>query len=146
MRTFLIDVPDTNYEFEPEFWDKYIAALQLMVNRMAVGECKYHIGRNLPIAETHEDKIKFAQQRMYMYYGKNWLEACDCGYAENPSGSCHGSSCFLVVHKDKQDTGNTENLLDAGNGLLVEFVYPDHPKAHFRSQSSEESPGLAMRD
>lgn len=141
MKTFVVTIPDSNYEFEPEFWDKYFAALQMMVSRMAVGECKYHIERNLPIAETCEDKMLFVRQRMCMYDNRGVEGLCDCdGYLE------HTPTCFTVIHADKLGTGNTENLLDAGNGLLVEFVYPDHPKAHFRSQSSEESPGLAMKD
>lgn len=140
MKTFTITIPDSNYDFEPGFWDRYFVAVQQMVNRMAVGESKYHINRNLTIAETREDKMVFTRQRMAMYDGVT-MGLCDCdGYLD------HTPTCFTVIHEAKLNSGNTENLLDAGNGLLVEFVYPDHPKAHFRSQSSEESPGLAMRE
>ena len=41
-----------------------------------------------------------------------------------------------------QETGNTEYLLDAANYLMFEFMYPQHPKAHFRPTSSEESAGI----
>lgn len=41
-----------------------------------------------------------------------------------------------------QETGNTEFLLDGANYLMFEFMYPLHPKAHFRATSSEESAGI----
>jgi hypothetical protein len=138
---FEIVIPDANYDFDPEFWSKYVTGVQQMINRMAVGHFKYHIHRNLTIADTSEDKMLFTRQRMSMYDGVGSAEVCDCDGQLD-----HRQTCFTVIHADKIGTGNTENLLDASNGLLVEFVYPDHPKAHFRSQSSEESPGLAMRD
>lgn len=39
-------------------------------------------------------------------------------------------------------TGNTEYLLDAANYLMFEFMYPQHPKAHFRATDSSESAGI----
>ena len=39
-------------------------------------------------------------------------------------------------------TGNTEMLVDIANFAMIEFLYPQHKNAHFRSLSSEESPGL----
>lgn len=39
-------------------------------------------------------------------------------------------------------TGNTEYLCDAANYLMFEFMYPQHPKVHFRATSSEESAGI----
>lgn len=44
------------------------------------------------------------------------------------------------------DTGNTEWLIDAGNFAMIEFMYPSHPKAHFRATDSDESPGRAAYD
>jgi hypothetical protein len=41
-----------------------------------------------------------------------------------------------------EETGNTEWLVDVGNFAMIEFMYPQHPCAHFRATSSEESPGL----
>jgi hypothetical protein len=38
-------------------------------------------------------------------------------------------------------TGNTEWLVDAANFLMIEFMLPAHPKAHFRATDSNESPG-----
>jgi hypothetical protein len=39
-------------------------------------------------------------------------------------------------------TGNREHLVDAANFLMIEYMHPQHPNAHFRAESSEESPGL----
>lgn len=41
-----------------------------------------------------------------------------------------------------KETGNTEYLLDAANYLMFEFMYPQHPKAHFRATDSKESTGI----
>ena len=41
-----------------------------------------------------------------------------------------------------QDTGNTEYLCDAANYLMFEFMYPQHPEAHFRATDSSESAGI----
>ena len=41
-----------------------------------------------------------------------------------------------------EETGNTENLLDAANFFVIEATYPQHPKAHFKAQTSKQSPGL----
>lgn len=38
--------------------------------------------------------------------------------------------------------GNTEWLVDVANMAMIEFMFPSHPKAHFRPTGSEESPGL----
>ena len=44
--------------------------------------------------------------------------------------------------KKYQETGNTEYLVDAANYLMLEFMFPQHQKAHFRATSSEESAGI----
>jgi hypothetical protein len=38
-------------------------------------------------------------------------------------------------------TGNKEYLVDAANFLMIEFMLPRHPNAHFTAQDSEYSPG-----
>lgn len=49
----------------------------------------------------------------------------------------------LHRYLDKYDeTGNTEFLCDVANFAMMEFMYPHHPKAHFRPTDSRESPGL----
>jgi len=49
-----------------------------------------------------------------------------------------------IRYKMYKETGNTEWLMDLANYAMIEFKYPRHPKAHFRSTSKEESPGSAM--
>jgi len=40
------------------------------------------------------------------------------------------------------ETCNTEYLADLANFCMIEFMYPQHPKAHFKSTDTNESPGL----
>ena len=40
------------------------------------------------------------------------------------------------------DTGNTEYLCDVANFAMIEYMYPQHRKAHYKSTDSSESPGL----
>ena len=42
-----------------------------------------------------------------------------------------------------KNTGNIEYLLDAANYLMFEYMYPQHPNAHFRATGSDESAGIA---
>lgn len=41
-----------------------------------------------------------------------------------------------------KETGNTEYLCDLANYAMFEFMYPQHPKAHFRATDSNESAGI----
>jgi hypothetical protein len=40
-----------------------------------------------------------------------------------------------------QQTGNTEYLMDAANFIMIEFMLPRHPNAHFKAEDSSTSPG-----
>lgn len=40
------------------------------------------------------------------------------------------------------ETSNREYLVDAANYLMFEYMFPQHPKAHFRQTPSEESAGI----
>lgn len=44
------------------------------------------------------------------------------------------------------ETGNKEELMDAANYLLIEWLLPNHPNAHFRATDSDESPGAVNKD
>ena len=44
------------------------------------------------------------------------------------------------------DTGNTEWLMDAANYIMIEFMVPSHPEAHFRVTEGDESPGNVLLD
>jgi len=41
--------------------------------------------------------------------------------------------------------GNAEWLVDAGNMLMMEFMFPQHEEGHFRATDSHESPGLKYK-
>jgi hypothetical protein len=36
--------------------------------------------------------------------------------------------------------------MDAGNCAMIEFMFPQHPNAHFRATDSTESPGRSRRE
>lgn len=40
-------------------------------------------------------------------------------------------------------TGNTEYLLDAGNYIMFEYMFPSVPDAYFRATDSSESAGIS---
>lgn len=44
-----------------------------------------------------------------------------------------------------RETGNTEWLMDVGNCAMIEFMFPQHPGAHFHDTDSDESPGRSLR-
>jgi hypothetical protein len=50
-------------------------------------------------------------------------------------------SLEMRLLKYKQ-TGNIEFLVDVANFAMIEFMYPQHKNAHYRTTSSQESPGL----
>lgn len=41
------------------------------------------------------------------------------------------------------EKGNTEYLMDAANFMMIEFMRPAHPDAHFKSTDDDGSPGRA---
>ena len=47
---------------------------------------------------------------------------------------------------DYQRDGNTEWLMDAANYLMIEFMFPSHPDAHFRVTDGDESKGYMLKD
>ena len=72
-------------------------------------------------------------------------------YKYGPAKDNFGSDLHLVdaikshnacLEKYKK-TGNTEYLLDAANYIMFEYMYPQHPNAHFRATGSDESAGIS---
>ena len=115
-----ITIPDQVWQ-EDENYSRYFEAVQFMVNRMAMSHYKYG-----PIGDRGDemrglDDMLSLRYRLCMYDGEG-------PRPEKPV-----------------NTGNTENLLDAANFALLEYLFPRHPKAKFRAQSSNESPGLAYK-
>jgi len=144
---FKIEFPNSVYEAEPETWDKYFKALQEMANRMAMSYHKYHPPGS-PLSRTTEDGedvMAFVVQRMTMYDTRILVPPCDCGTGKNSRKSAHSLTCFRHRQDIPKNTGNTENCIDAANGLVIERIFPSHPKSHFKSQTSGESPGLVYK-
>ena len=44
--------------------------------------------------------------------------------------------------KKYKETGNAEHLCDSANYLMFEYMFRQHPKAHFRATDSSESAGI----
>jgi hypothetical protein len=124
--------PDTWYDKDPKSYDRFFEALQLMLNRMAMSHEKYQGERTMDDVVEAIDEIKSALKRITMYEDTSYIgEVWD------------GEPMILGKKGGKPlNTGNTENLLDAANMLVIEFCFPKHPKAKFKSQTTKESPGL----
>lgn len=58
------------------------------------------------------------------------------------NGNVQAIPTMELCVKKYRETGNREFLLDASNYLMFEYMFPQHPKAHFRATSSEESVGI----
>lgn len=112
-----IEFPDQCFK-EDEDFNRYFEALQLMANRMAVSHFKY--GNMAKNAGAGCDDMTGGRERLWMYDGEG-----------EPS-----------VRGKKGNTGNTENLIDAANFFIIEYLFPRHSKAHFKAQTSAQSPGL----
>jgi hypothetical protein len=95
-----------------------------MVNRMAVSHYKYgKINGNGPAV----DELKSGLQRAAMY-DTRYLKSKKIWQGRTPK---------------PLNTGNTENLIDAANFMLLEYMFPKHRDAEFEAQPSSASPGLA---
>jgi DNA/RNA-binding domain of Phe-tRNA-synthetase-like protein len=66
------------------------------------------------------------------------------GYAsENyPTGLASAIGSLYKRLELYKQTGNREYLMDIANFAMIEYMYPQHPNAHYRVVPSEESPGL----
>jgi hypothetical protein len=92
---------------------------------------------NIPPSEYSEQFINGMLTRMAVSFSK---------YGVVKDAYPHKVNALESLHKrlDKYLTdGNTEWLMDAANFLMIEFMYPSHPNAHFKSTDSNESPGRA---
>lgn len=58
------------------------------------------------------------------------------------NGNVQAIPTMELCIKKYNETGKREYLLDAANYLMFEYMFPQHPKAHFRATSSEESVGI----
>ena len=58
------------------------------------------------------------------------------------TGNVQAIPTMELCIKKYQETGNREYLLDSANYLMFEYMFPQHPKAHFKATSSDESAGI----
>lgn len=88
--------------------------------------------------EWSEKFIKLMQNRIVAsHYKYGWL-------SENYGSGLVSAVESLQMRLDRyRQDGNTEWLVDVANFAMIEFQYPQHPRAHFRATGSDESPGLA---
>jgi hypothetical protein len=70
------------------------------------------------------------------YYKYGWMSET---YPNGLASAIGSLDKRLELYKQ---TGNREYLMDVANFAMIEYMYPQHPNAHFRVVPSEESPGL----
>lgn len=89
--------------------------------------------------EFSEEFVKHMKDRMLMSFFK--YGPLEKGFPEkvNALGSMEERIRLYM------ETGNKEHLTDAANYLMIEFMRPRHPNAHFRATDSDESPGRLVR-
>lgn len=87
--------------------------------------------------EYSQDFDKLRQNRMVMSYYK--YGSVKDNYGEKLVNAVESLKQRLARY---EQTGNTEFLVDVANFAMIEFIYPQHERAHFRPTDSLESPGL----
>lgn len=88
--------------------------------------------------EYSEEFDKIRKDMMVMsHYKYGWVKDC---YETYKTADAMKS---LQMRIDKYlETGNTEYLCDVANFAMIEYMYPQHRNAHYKSTDSSESPGL----
>jgi hypothetical protein len=96
--------------------------------------------------ETREEILKrdFSEEFVSMmknrvvvsHYKYGWMSDT---YSTKLADAIKSLETRLELYKK---TGNTEWLVDVANFAMIEYKFPQHPQAHFRSTGSDESPGL----
>ena len=126
-----IEIPDQIWNEDPTYAE-YFKGMQEEVNRMAVSHYKYgRVDDNAKLASV--DEVRSGLKRLLMYSTQGFTK----------------DQIDIIWGEDKRkplNTGNTENLLDANNFFRLEFLFPKHPKAHFKAQTSAQSPGLTFTE
>lgn len=90
---------------------------------------------SVPLSEFAHSFIQGMLHRMGMSYHKY-------GKLSDAYPNKVNAIASLQIRLDKyKETGNKEFLMDAANFAMIEFMHPLHPRAHFRSTDSNESPG-----
>lgn len=87
--------------------------------------------------EYSEEFDKLRRKRVEMSFYKYGPARKNFG-----NGNVQAIPTMELCVKKYQETGNREYLVDAANYLMFEFMFPQHPKAHFRATNNEESAGI----
>jgi hypothetical protein len=108
-----------------------IKFLRGMCARMCMSFEKYGAVRE---AYPHKlDAVGCAFMRLLRYLGPERFQTC-----------CKAALEAMPISESsphRRDRGNTEYLMDASNFLMIEFMHPRHPDAHFKAEDSDASPG-----
>lgn len=117
--------------------------LQYMVNRMDVSFFKYGPTRSNYKGEYSEAFLKDVTDTIGSLLHR-WE------HRVSVSTSSSGNAiifilrrllCYLTQYKGSR--GNTEYLVDAANGLMIEFKHPQVKGAYFKSTDSDNTPGFS---
>lgn len=96
--------------------------------------------KSAPASEFFPEFVRGMRDRMAMSYHK--YGPVRQGFPDKVDAMSSMEQRVL----EYQRTGNSEFLIDAANFLMIEFMLPRHPKAHFRPTDSHESPGRVAFD
>lgn len=87
-------------------------------------------------------ETEFSEQ--FVKYMKNRMEVSFHKYGAIKEAYPHKVDAIGSMQERMRkyaETGNTEWLVDAANFLMIEFMLPRHPTAHFAGTDDEASPG-----
>lgn len=92
--------------------------------------------------EYSEEFDKFRKNRMKVSFFKYGPAAIN--YGEHLVSAIENLEIRLKKYKE---TGNTEYLVDVANMAMIEFMYPQHPEAHFKGTDNEDKlKGITVKD
>ena len=94
----------------------------------------------VPATEFSEVFVEGMKDRMAISYYK-YGEVAKAFPAKAGAVGCMESHIAAYA-----EDGNTEHLVDAANYLMIEFMHPSHPAAHFTPTDSDGSLGRVDRD
>lgn len=93
--------------------------------------------------EFSEEFIAGMRQRMIVSYYK--YGPVTQGFPENVDAMASAMQRLRLYARGDTEkdipAGNSEYLMDAANFLMIEFMRPRHPEAHFKGTDDDGSPG-----
>lgn len=141
----MIELADriSTYVHSPEFLTENSARFHnAMFGAMLISFYKYGA-----LAEGYPDRVNAigTPERLLSYGVASDLFAPFGSFGKRLRWYFFGEKNPYFGEPDEQEynvvPGNTEYLVDAANFLMIEFMHPAHPKAHYRATDKEGSPG-----